>query len=467
MITAPPSAAAPTGAGGIPVLGHLLPLMVKRMAFIQSLRAQGDLVWIRLGTHPVCVVNSPELIHRVLVTEARKFEKGLIFDKMRPFLGNGLVTSTHTHHRRQRRLVQPAFHRERITRYGDLMLRCVDERIADWRPDRTVRVDIEMQNLVVDVLAGTLFASGAGKRAAEEMHRSLPAFNQGLTRRTLSPPFMDSIPTPAIRRFNTAAARLRSVVEEMIAAYREAGTDHGDLLSMLLSARDADTGDAMTDEEIRDEVINLLIAGMETTNSTLAWICHVLGRHPEVDQRVYAEVRAAAGDHPVQAATLPELRYTRRVVCEVLRLYHPLWLVMRRSTAPVALGDVTLPPGTDVVFSPATLHRDPVLYPDPLRFDPDRWPLPQTETLRHAFIPFGAGSRQCIGDGFAWTELTLATAHIVSRWKLRPATGHNLRPGNTVVIHPGRLPMIPTPRVEDRSTTVVPNTSKHQQEGMG
>ncbi len=434
-----------TARGALPLLGHAPALLTRRMDFLQAVRAEGDLVRIRLGSRTAYVVNSPDLIHRVLVTDARRFDKGMIFDRMRPFMGDGLVTSEHHHHRRQRRLIQPAFHRDQVRQYGEHMLRCVDACTADWRSGQVRYLDQDVQRLVVDILATTLFATRRARQAAVELNRSLPAFNHGLTARTLLPAWASRLPLPVLRRFDEAATRLRAMTDELVTDYRALGQSHGDLLSLLLSARDAHTGEGMTDEEIRDEVINLLIAGMETTNSTLAWIVHVLGRDPELERRVHEEVHAVTGGRPLRADDFSRLVHTRHLVCEVLRLHHPLWLIMRRASVPVRLGGARIPAGTNVIFSPATLHRDPHLYPDPLALRPERWA--GTSASQRSFIPFGAGARQCIGDGFAWMELTLVTARLVQRWQWRPTSGHRLRPGRSVVIHPGRLPMSLTPRL--------------------
>ncbi|SER91941.1 Cytochrome P450 [Streptomyces sp. yr375] len=431
----------PRGRGGIPLLGHTVPLLRGRMQFFQDLRLQGDLVLIHIGTRPVYVLNSPDLIHRVLVTDARNFDKGKMMDKARPFTGNGLVNASAAHHRRQRRMIQPSFHRDMIAHYGEVMIRSVGEHTAEWRDGQRVRVDEEIQRLVMKILTATLFASPAAHHAIAEVHRSLPVFNDGITRRTLLPELANRIPTPGNRRFDRAAAGLRSVVQDLISIYRRSGEDHGDLLSMLVSAQDVETGQTMTDKEVQDETITLLVGALETVTSLLVWLFHVLGENPEIDQRVHTEVADTIGDRPIQIGDYPKLAYTRSVVCEALRLHHPLWILMRRAINPIRLGQFTVPAGAELVFSQATLHRDPVLYPAPMTFRPERWLDSSTDERSNSFIPFGGGSRLCIGDRFAWMEMVLVLAASASRWRLVPVPGHRIRPSRSIVIHPGRLPM--------------------------
>lgn len=232
----------------------------------------------------------------------------------------------------------------------------------------------------------------------------------------------------------------------VVASWRADGTDHGDLLSMLMLARDEDTGEAMTDQQVFDEVLILLTAGSETTAVALTWLFHEIARNSEIEQRIRSELDDVLSDRPMTLADVPKLEYTGRVINEVLRMY-PLWILMRRALVDVELGGVRLPAGTEIMFSPYSLHFDPRFHEDPDRFDPDRW-LPERAARlpKGAFIPFGAGGRQCIGKAFAQTEITVAAATILARWRLVPATGKPVRIKVTSAAYPSHMPMLVTPR---------------------
>jgi cytochrome P450 len=395
---------------------------------------------------PAYVVTTPELVHRVLVTDAGKFDKGILFDRFRPHFGNGLAMSNGGFHLRQRRLMQPAFHRERIAHYASTMVEAASETSAGWQPGQVVQADQAMQRLAVSIVGRTLFATELGTAAIAEAQRSMPlVIKQGIIR-ALSPGFVAMLPIPGNRAFDEAIARLRTVVTEVIAAGRAEGTDNGDLLSMLLLAKDVDTGETMTDQQVYDEVVTLLTGGIETTGLALSWLFHELGQHPEVEQRFHAEVDDVLGGGTPSADDLPRLGYTRQIVNEVLRAY-PIWLLMRRTNADIELGGAHLPAGTEIVFSPHALHHDPHNFPDPDRFDPDRWaPGRVGEIPKGAYVPFGSGVRQCIGNTFAQTEIALVAATIAANWRLVPVPDQPVRIKVTGAAYPSQLPMTAEPR---------------------
>jgi cytochrome P450 len=251
---------------------------------------------------------------------------------------------------------------------------------------------------------------------------------------------------PANRRFDRAVERLRAIVLDVIAAWRADGEDHGDLLSMLMLATDEDTGAGMTDQQVYDEVITLLTAGSETSAVALTWFFHEIARHPEIERRIEEELDAVLAGRTATFDDVAKLEYTRRVVTEVLRMY-PIWILMRRALVDVELGGVRLPAGTEVMLSPYSLHFDPEFHDQPDLFDPDRW-LPEraARVPKGAFIPFGSGSRQCVGKAFAETEITVVAATIMSRWKLVPVPGKPVRTKVTSAAYPSRMPMTAVPR---------------------
>ncbi|GLW08511.1 cytochrome P450 [Microtetraspora sp. NBRC 13810] len=436
----------PQAPGGWPGIGHAIPLLRRRLEFFTSLAALGDVVEVRLGPTPAYVVTHPELVHRVLVTHARDYARGRFFDRLTSLIGEGLATTSGQTHRRLRRMVQPAFHHSRFTAYAEVMREAAETMTASWRPGQTIAVDRAVNDLSLRVVAKTLFASEVGEQAAARIERSMPIVMHGVLLRTILPTVWGRLPTPGNRRYDRAIAEITRAVGETIDAYRGGGVDHGDVMSMLLAARD-EGGRPLSDEQLRDQVLTLFIAGAETTGAELAWALWELGRRPDVEQRVHAELEAVLGDKPPAWEHLPSLDYTARVIAESLRL-HSSWLIMRRTLRETSLGGVTLPKGAEVIYSPYMLHHDPRWFPDPLRFDPDRW-LPGIDggAPKWAHIPFGSGAHKCIGDSFASAEMLIAMAVICSRWRLRPDPARAPKEVATVTVRPDRLPMTAELRV--------------------
>ncbi|WP_328456206.1 cytochrome P450 [Amycolatopsis sp. NBC_00438] len=433
--------------GRRPVLGHTVALLRDPLKLFDSLPAHGDVVELRLGPLPVRVVTSPELAWRVLATDAGKFDKGLVFDKMRPLFGDGLATSNGELNRRQRRMVMPAFGRTRIAGYAEnTMTALADELAGSWRPGEVVEFDQRMQDLVLTIAGQTLFSTALSDDVLAEIRRSIPIMLKYVLVRAFSPKFVEKLPIPANRRFDAAAARLREVIGATVVAARKEGADHGDLLSMLLAARDEDTGEGMSDRQVHDEVITILTTGAETTAVALAWFFHELGQHPDVERRFHAEVDEVLDGRPARFEDLPELVYTNQIVNEIVRRTPPL-ILMRRAREDVELGGVTIPAGSEVAVSQHTLHRDPRWFPEPGRFDPDRWaPGRAAELPKGAYIPFGAGARLCPGHVFAPTEIAIVAATIGARWRLVPVPGKKVRAQLKATMQPNRLPMTVVPR---------------------
>ncbi|HEX8864228.1 MAG TPA: cytochrome P450 [Lentzea sp.] len=434
----------PMAPGRLPFLGHTLPMLRKRFAFTSNLRRQGDLVQVHLGPMRTLFVASPALMHQVLVTDAPKFRKGMMFDKFRPFIGNGLVVSSGAFHLRQRRMMQPAFHRDRLARYATLMARATNDLVDTWKPGEVRQVEEDMQTLAVTIVGESLFSTEIGQRAIDEARRSIFTIIKNGIVRVLTPGFVEKLPIPVNREFDNAIARMRSIVDEVIASWRADGTDHGDLLSTLMLARDPETGEPMTDQQVFDEVITLLSAGIETTALALAWIFHEIAAAPEVEKRVLAEIDELLAGRPVTFDDVPKLTYIGQVAQEVLRKY-PLWLLMRRTAEEVELGGVRVPAGTELIISPHAMHHNPEHYPDPERFDPDRWTPERARQLpKGAFVPFGGGIHQCIGNHFAMTEIVIVVATLCARYRLVP--DRPVRTKFTNAVYPVGLFMKAVPR---------------------
>ncbi|MFH8410272.1 cytochrome P450 [Streptomyces sp. NPDC018019] len=438
--------AVPRAPGGMPLLGHVLPLQRDPLHFLRSLRASGDLVRVDIGTMPIYVASGAPAITDVMVKHGRSLEKGRLFDRVRPLVGNGLATAGGEVHRRHRRLIQPMFHAGQIARYAEVMSDRARALANSWTPGQRIAVEQVMGEYAIETLAATLFSTDIGRPAVESVRRNLPIILKSMLLRAATPKMLDKL--PLWRRFDHATTSMRQVIDEVIATTRESGqAGQTDLLSVLLAARDADTGEALTDEEVRDELVTILFAGTETTASTLAWTFHHLAEHPEVEKQLVAEIDEVVGDRPVTFDDVSRLAGIRRTLDEVIRL-HGVVLLMRRTTEPIELSGFRIPAGVEIAFSLYALHRDPEYYPDPDTFDPDRWLPERREALpRQAVVPFGAGNRRCIGDGFSWTEATIALATILARWKLRPVPGKpRPRESASSMAHPDHVPMEVHPR---------------------
>ncbi len=438
----------PRAPGALPLLGHVWPLWRNPLAFVKNLRAVGELVRIDIGTMPVYFVTSASLAHDLMVRKARSFEKGRLYDRMRPLLGSGLGTAPAETHRKHRRLMQPMFHQSRVAQYGEIITDHALALVGSLEPGETIPVLDVASEYATGTLTATMFSAGTdtGRRAVEVVQRNMPLILKNMLLRAVSPKALDRLPIPAHRAFDAATAEMRGVIDEVISAARVKGeSDAPDLLSMLLAARDADTGESLTDVEVRDELVTILFAGAETVASVLAWAFYEIARHPEVEERLLAEIDTVVGGpaspSPVTFEDIAKLEYTRQVVDETMRL-HAVTMMMRRAVEPVEIGGFDVPAGTEFAFSLYAVHRDPAVFADPGRFDPDRWlPDRRRDLPREAFIPFGAGSRKCIGDGVALTELVITLATVLQSRRLRPVPGKAPREAVAAMPHPVDLSM--------------------------
>jgi cytochrome P450 len=428
--------------GALPLLGHVLALGRDPLDFLASLPAHGDLVRVTLGPWPVYVVCHPDLVHRILV-EDRIFDKGgYALDKFRKVVGNGLASCGHRDHRRQRRLVQPAFHRDRIPDYARVMTEQIAAATSPWHDGQVLDVFAEMNALTTTVAARTLFTAEVDESTLIEIQQCAEDFLAGVFRRLVMPwELLDKIPTPGNRRFDRAQNRLSHHTGQLITNYRGADVNHGDLLSMLLAARD-DDGQGLADSEIHDQVLTFFLAGSETVSSVLSWAWHLLGCHPDIQARLHNEVDTVLDGRVAEYHKIPQLKLTGRIITESLRLYPPVWMANRITTTDTELAGQHLPAGTIVAFSPYLLHHRADLYPSPDRFHPDRWKDDNAHPLpRGAFIPFGDGARKCIGDVFARTEAILVLASIATRWQLDSISQAHIRPALRFALAPRSLRM--------------------------
>ncbi|MGW3071749.1 cytochrome P450 [Kitasatospora sp. NPDC001132] len=420
--------------GGLPLLGHAPALLHRPHEFVARLAAHGDLVRLRLGPLRAYVVCHPELVHRMLADDHTFDKGGPLLAEAREVVGNGLATCPAAVHRRQRRMLQPAFHRERLPGYAALMAEEIADATAHWHDGDVIDVPAAMHRLSTAVTARCLFA--AHERAGSPpVHRSMDVVTHGLARRPLLPlPGTDLLPTPGNRRLRRARQDLREITRRLIAEHRTAGTDRHDLLSTLLAATDED-GRSLSDAEIHEQVLTFLLTGVETTAATLSWAWTLLAANPAVRSRLHAELDTVLDGRPARHEDLPALPLTARIVSETLRLYPPPWILSRTATTDTELGGHPVPAGTTLLFSPYLLHRRADLFPRPHRFDPDRW-LTTASPAPGTYTPFGLGARRCIGDDFGTTEAVLAIATIAARWTIAPAPGRPVRPRRSSSLAP-------------------------------
>lgn len=393
----------------------------------------GRVSYYRIGPSQIVVMNDPELIREVLIAQPQNFIKERTQRRMKILLGEGLITSDGEVHRRQRRIAAPAFHRQRIQAYASLMVERATAMRDFWRPGVEMDASVEMMRLALQVVARTLFDSDVTKdvqRINDEVNAIMRLYNF-----LVALPHAEDLlhlPIPGLMRFKRARRRLDKVVYRMIDERHRSGHSGSDLLSMLLAARDDEADHSgMTDEQLRDEVLTIFLAGYETVANALAWTWLLLGQNPEAEVKLHSEIDAVLGGRLPTLEDIPQLRYAEMVLSESMRLYPPAWAMGRQATCDVELGPYKLPAETYVFFSQYIIQRNPDFFPDPLCFDPERFTAERKAGRpRFAYFPFGGGSRQCIGESFAWMEAILSLVTLAQRWRLK------LIPGQKIDVQP-------------------------------
>ena len=409
------------------------------LPFFQNLAAQyGDISYFRLGPQEAFFFNHPDYIKDVLVTNHQNFHKGLALQRAKRLLGEGLLTSEGEFHRRQRRLAQPAFHRARIASYAGVMTDYASQTRERWRDGDTLDMSEEMMRLTLGIVGKTLFDADVvsdAQEVGEAMTVVMDLFN------TITIPFFEllqKLPLPQLRRFDNAKARLDAIIYRLIEERRRSGEDRGDLLSMLLLAQDTEgDGGAMTDEQLRDEVMTIFLAGHETTANALTWTWYLLSQNPEAEAKLHQELDGVLGGRLPTFADVPQLKYTEMVLAESMRLYPPAWALGRLAMTECEIGGYVVPPKSLVLMSQFVMHRDPRYFPEPLRFDPDRWTAEARDSRpQFSYFPFGGGPRRCIGEGFAWMEGILLIATLAQHWQMRLVPNHPVALKPVITLRP-------------------------------
>jgi cytochrome P450 len=413
------------------------------LALLERLAAYGDVVRIRVPRADAYLLNHPDLVQGALVTDNRAFHKGPTIQAAKMLLGSSLLTSEEEMHHRQRRLIQPMFHHERIAAYADAMVRHAARAARRWTDGGRVDVQAEMSALTLAVVGETLFGTDVDEARSTTVRRAMTD-TLAMFDRVYSPLFrlLVRLPSPTMRRYHRLEADLNRVIAEMIAERRASGLTGDDLLSLLLRAREDDTG--MADEQVRDEALTLFLAGHETTAIALTWTWWLLARNPGVEERLHAELDAVLGERQPTVSDLPNLAYTRAVVSESLRLRPPVWAMGRTAVAEHRANGHAIAPGSIVVVAPWLLHHDERWWLEPTAFRPERWlDGERDERPRYAFVPFGGGPRVCIGEPFARMEAAMIVASVGRTWRFEAAGPQEPELQAVITLRPrGGLPMV-------------------------
>ena len=416
----------PPGPKGSPLFGSLREFRHDALGFLQDLKAgYGDLATFRLGRTKFVQVSHPEHIRRILVTDHAQFERSGVL-RAQPVIGRGLITSDGDFHRRQRRLVQPAFTPKRVLSYAPVMTAAA-LRVADlWRDGEVRDIAEDMVQVTLEVVTRSLFSADLGSEA-DQVEAAMTSVLEHFSRLLTSPRarLLSRVPF-SFRSFHNARRYLDQLVFRMIDERREKPGDRGDVLSMLLSARDVEgDGGRMDDVQVRDEVMTLFTAGHETMATALAWTWYCLAKNPDVEAKLCAELNAVLGGRVPTADDVPHLEYTRMVFAESMRMYPPVWGTTRRVVRDYELGGYRIPAGTIIGMSQYLVHNDARFYRSPEEFDPSRWLAEAAaERPKFSYFPFGGGPRLCIGEPFAWMEGVLVLATLAQNWSMQLVPGH-------------------------------------------
>lgn len=440
------SASAPKVSRGLPpgpkgrfLLGSLIEVSRDWLGFYKLCADEyGDVVCVHLAHVPVYLVVHPRDIETVLITNAANFTKSADYRALARVLGRGLLTSEGEFWQRQRSLIQPAFHRQNILSYAPVMTGAVGRMLDSWKDQEERNVHEDMMRVTLEIVAQCLYGaevSGAAERVDKAMEVVMGRFVINASQALLFP---FDIPVFFVRRERRAIRELNDIIGRIIRERRSSAQPREDLLDMLLRARDAN-GHPMSDAQLRDEVMTLFLAGHETTALVLSWACYLIAENPHVDRKLAEELRTVLGARVPTPDDLPRLRYTEMVLKEVMRLYPAVWGIGRRALAECELGGFRIPAGSNIFILQWRTQRDARFFPDPERFDPERWredPVRSGKIPRFAYFPFGGGPRVCVGASFAMMEATLLLAMIQQKFHLELVLGHPIELYASVTLRP-------------------------------
>ncbi len=436
-----------------PGIRHWLPLpggplresMLDPLGFAQRMQERyGDVARLQVGPVLVHLVFHPDHVRHVLHDRQKIYLRGWHYRLLRNLLGENLVVSEGDYWLRQRRLAQPAFHRQRLAGYAGVMVDATAQMLARWGDEaasgETIEIGAEMSRLSLAIAGRTLFSRDVSHEA-DAVGRALGELGRDLEHRFHHPltSLPAWVPTPRNRRFRETAHTLNGIVAELIRERRREGRDHGDLLSMLMQARDEETGAAMTDDQLHSEVLTFFLAGHETTATALTWMWYLLASHAAIRQRVRAEVGSVLGARVPGVDDVPHLVLTRMAIEEAMRLYPPIWALPRQAVADDEIGGYRIPARSTVVICSFLTHRHPAAWDRPDEFDPERFtPERVAQRPKYAYFPFLAGPHQCIGNEFALLEMRLIAAQVLQRFDLALVDGPPIVPRASLSLRPSR-----------------------------
>ena len=426
------------GPEGNNIVGNLAELGEDPLAFLTKCdRNYGDIVPLRLGLTPACFVTHPDLITHVL-RERNAFIKSRGFRALHTLLGDGLLTNEGESWFRQRRLAQPAFHRNRINNYGTIMVDYAEQMLADWKPGESRDIHTDMMRLTLNIVMKAIFNQDVSTGEAETVANALDvAMDWFDSKRRQNFLIWEWFPRPENVRYRNAVKGMDETIYGIIRDRRTSGEDPGDLLSMLMSARDEDDGTGMSDQQLRDEIATLMLAGHETTANALSWTWMLLSQNPEATAKLHAELDEVLEGRLPTSADLSQLPYANAVIKESMRLYPPVSLIGREAVEDVEIGEYMIPKGCVVMLSQWVLHHSPEYFEEPNSFKPERWlGNLEKELPRGVYFPFGDGPRVCIGKGFALMEAVLILATVAQKYELTLVPEHKIVPQPSITLRP-------------------------------
>lgn len=431
------------GPKGLPILGNLIDMQRGRHHFYHAAwKEYGEIVRLHVGPMTMHLLTHPDHIHHVLVRNKENYCKGLGYRKAKLLLGNGLFVSEGAHWKRQRRLMQPPFTAKSIPLFTDMMVDSTLKMLDDWTQladrNESFEMNMEMVRITMSIIGRTMLGmdlAADGRKVSDALIEVL-AFVGESSVAIVDVPLW--VPTPMNLRFKKNLAVLDGVVEKIITHHREHPDEGEDnLLSMLIKARDPDTGEAMTAAELRDEIITIFLAGHETTALLLTWTWWLLSEHPEVEEKFHAELNTVLGGRTPTAADLPNLPYTKMIVEETMRLYPPVWMFPRDAVEDDVIDGYHIPKGSMLFLSPYISQRNPKYWDDPETFRPERFSDAEaSQRVRNTYYPFGAGPRTCIGNHFAMLESQIVLATIGQQFRVRPVEGQQVEPASIATFRP-------------------------------
>jgi cytochrome P450 len=412
--------------------GHFFKFRRRPTEFLTGLAELGDITYMRMYNQPAFFLNHPDLIRDLLTVSNAKFEKGRALKRAKNLLGEGLLTSEGERHLKQRRMIQPAFHRQRIAEYARAMTEYAVRMRDEWKNEEVRDIDREMMRLTLQIVGKTLFNADVDNETdvvGRAMTNLIEMFDYLLM------PFselLEKLPFPQSIRFRRSRATLDEVIYGIIEQRRRSGADKGDLLSMLLLAQDEEDGKGMSDKQVRDEALTLFLAGHETTANAMTFTWYLLSQNPEKEAKLHEELDQVLSGRTPSMEDVPQLKYTEAVFAEAMRLYPPAWAIGRLAIAEHKFGDYEISKGSLVLVSPYVTQRDARFWENAGEFIPERW---FSQSIREAgqkfiYFPFSRGVRSCIGESFAWMEGILLIATLAQKWKLR------LEPSQKIGLNP-------------------------------